>query len=570
MVCQFHSYIPSQYVSIAKASSRGNLVISDLKLIAEKHSPKIRKALLKSFDEIRNKAKLSKVLNAFKTGGLSQALKLIDGMEDILSKNVLTELSDAVSNSGKAGVQFFNSVGATTNAMFNLVNPKTGFALHQHGLRLIREIAGETRKAVMNHVQASLIAGQNPTAMARGFRDTIGLTTKQELAVRNFKGYLETANPQALKRKLRDRRFDNTIKQILDGKNVGSTKIDQMVNRYRQRFVKYRAETIARTESLRAISMGEYEGLRQAQEQGKVDDRLRRFWIFTQDSRTRVTHIGVPGLNPKGVRVNEAFQTNLGQLLYPRDPNGLAANTVNCRCSVVYRLDESQPSASVQSQFKEVKQPISSVITKPKKETFTRFRKEEDMRRFGESLNSKLQTTGDEHFISVHYKKTGYMAINKHLRTGQELPEGVTVQNINTLSGLIDKSSLPKNITTFRGAGSEGITLANQLKIGDQFLDKSFVSTSMNFENSLSYSGFSFDDPRIIGRKIKTIFQYNLKKGQKSLYLQGEKLLGKELADLYEDEFEILLKPNQKFKVIDIKERKIKNNKVRTVVLEME
>ena len=57
-----------------------------------------------------------------------------------------------------------------------------------------------------------------------------------------------------------------------------------MVERYRERYVKYRAEVIGRTEALRAVHAGNYEGYLQAIDEGAINrEELQR----TVDHGTR-------------------------------------------------------------------------------------------------------------------------------------------------------------------------------------------------------------------------------------------------------------------------------------------
>jgi len=98
--------------------------------------------------------------------------------------------------------------------------------------------------------------------------------------------------------------------------------------------------SIARTEALRAVSMGEYESLVQAKQQGKLDINLVRFWNYVPDERTRANHREIPKMNSEGVAVDVPFQTPLGALRFPRDPNGIAENVINCRCFLTYDVVE--------------------------------------------------------------------------------------------------------------------------------------------------------------------------------------------------------------------------------------
>jgi hypothetical protein len=95
--------------------------------------------------------------------------------------------------------------------------------------------------------------------MAQEFRDSIGLTPTQMNHVRSYRELLENGGSAptaaALSRKLSDGNDDRKVQRFIDeNKPLPQATIDAMVDRYQQNFIDYRAETIARTETLRAVS----------------------------------------------------------------------------------------------------------------------------------------------------------------------------------------------------------------------------------------------------------------------------------------------------------------------------
>jgi len=86
----------------------------------------------------------------------------------------------------------------------------------------------------------------------------------------------------------------------------------------------WRAERIARTETIRAANKGTLEGYRQAGVRKKE-------WVTALDERTREWHAEADG---QIVGIDEPFIVGGEQLMYPGDPNGSPENTINCRCTV--------------------------------------------------------------------------------------------------------------------------------------------------------------------------------------------------------------------------------------------
>jgi len=95
-----------------------------------------------------------------------------------------------------------------------------------------------------------------------------------------------------------------------------------------------RAETIARTEILRAYSVAQQASLRQIAD---YVPQLQKQWIATLDDRVRPAHRQAHGQIRDW---DEPFEVDGEDLMYPRDPGGSPENTINCRCVVVPVLSE--------------------------------------------------------------------------------------------------------------------------------------------------------------------------------------------------------------------------------------
>ena len=109
-----------------------------------------------------------------------------------------------------------------------------------------------------------------------------------------------------------------------------------MVGRYSERYVKYRSEVIARTESLRAVHAGNNEAYEQAIEQGELaKDQIMRTWITAGDDRVRDTHENLSGVQ---AGMDQTFPAQGGPLRFPGDPAGPADETIQCRCSLATRM----------------------------------------------------------------------------------------------------------------------------------------------------------------------------------------------------------------------------------------
>ena len=223
---------------------------------------------------------------------------------------------------------------------FDQVNYRAVNHMRMRRLELIREFTEELRDTTNEVLRSGIERGINPRAQAREFRDSIGLTARQERAAQNYRSLLERTaegDSAALTRELRDRRFDRTVQRAArTRKPLTQAQVDRMVTRYRERYVKYRSEVIARTESLRSVHAGADEGYRQAIEGGHIqEDEIRRTWVAASDERTRESHML---LNGQVRGINETFQGLYGELKYPGDADAPGIETISCRCVLSTRL----------------------------------------------------------------------------------------------------------------------------------------------------------------------------------------------------------------------------------------
>ena len=220
---------------------------------------------------------------------------------------------------------------------FDVVNSRAVGHLQAVRLRLISEITEQQREAISQSLTDGLTRGLNPRQQAIDVRRSIGLTAPQRRAVENYRLALERGSADALNRQLRDRRSDRSVQRaIREGQPLSARQIDGMVERYRSRTLRYRARTIARTESLRALHAGSGEGYRQIIESAGVDvSEIVRTWHTARDEVVRPTHVAASG-QKRGL--DESFVVGGALLRYPGDARGPARETVRCRCIASARI----------------------------------------------------------------------------------------------------------------------------------------------------------------------------------------------------------------------------------------
>jgi hypothetical protein len=310
---------------------------------AEGMDPKIASAFIRAIEQIRTRVPAEQIARMIERRDF---VSLENAFSGHFSSTEWQPYGAAVEQAVLAGVKATSDTQGVVNGAqedFQIavgLNPRLEqFAITLTSTR-IREIDQTTRDTIRQVLQRGLTAGDDPFAIARQIRGSIGLTRRQEAAVSNYERMLRALDPEALDRKLRDRRSDGTVERAIRAdKALTEAQIRSLVDRYRDRYVKYRANVIARTESIRAVQGAQWELFQDMINKGQIDARqVRRTWIHTGDAHVRNAHLQIPSLNPRGVGQAETFTSPLGPILYPGDPNALAANTIQCRCAVFARI----------------------------------------------------------------------------------------------------------------------------------------------------------------------------------------------------------------------------------------
>jgi uncharacterized protein with gpF-like domain len=247
----------------------------------------------------------------------------------------------------RAGIDTGNFLTANVEEViiaFDQTNTRAVNAMRNNQLRLVTNFTEQQRRATQSALVAGIQEGKNPREIARIFRNSIGLTQNQERWVRNYERALRNLDNVALARELRDRRFDPTVRRAIErGEPLTNAQIDKMVARYRQRALKLRSETIARTEGLRVVHEGTDEMYRQAIESGQLQaDQLIREWNTAGDERVRDFGTGSPTshvtMNRQQRLVGEPFASGAGNLTLHPGAFGIGFEDINCRCLVTTRI----------------------------------------------------------------------------------------------------------------------------------------------------------------------------------------------------------------------------------------
>ena len=197
------------------------------------------------------------------------------------------------------------------------------------------------RMTEANQIAAKYINSELPAVYAHNFNQVVDDVKSQikgfsfDLVNEETVRTLSTANKTLLPYKFVDGHKDvrwNTQRvnsQILQGILQGES-ADQMAKRLMNvtRMNEESALRNARTAVTSAQNKGRVDAMEDLEEEGV---EMGKEWIATKDERTREAHAE---LDRVVVPVKEPFENEIGEIMYPGDPDADPANTYNCRCTI--------------------------------------------------------------------------------------------------------------------------------------------------------------------------------------------------------------------------------------------
>ena len=177
---------------------------------------------------------------------------------------------------------------------FDLHDPNFTGMVQQEQARLVREVTDETRRAIANLIDRAYRQGLHPYEVAPQIREMVGLTARQAQAVLNYRAGLVKAGRRP-------------------------EQVARMTDRYAARMLKRRGQTIARTETARAMTQARIASYLQAAQHGLFDVAQAELeWSSVQTDPEEIC----AQLDGERVPLGSTFDG----LIPPAHPN--------CRCSL--------------------------------------------------------------------------------------------------------------------------------------------------------------------------------------------------------------------------------------------
>ena len=327
--------------------------------LLKKAREEIRAAFMRAVREGRQAIDYKALEKAFAEGNVTAATSALN-----LTTGTFAPYGDALDNgiirAGQAETAILNKAGLKkpdglkANLAFNYRDPAVEALLRETSGTKIVGILDDTLAGVRGILEQGMAAGNGPRAVATriagqinpltGKREggLVGLTKYQMDNVTKALNELKSMDPVQLRnyleRAMRNKQYDGYVNRAIKGEPIPADILRKMDNAMMNRALQVRAETIARTEALQTLHIGQHASYQQAIDQGLVQpDEIIRVWESSGDGRTRESH---DEMNGQEVSWDEPFKTPSGVfLMFPGDPSGPPEEIINCRCNESIRIN---------------------------------------------------------------------------------------------------------------------------------------------------------------------------------------------------------------------------------------
>lgn len=207
----------------------------------------------------------------------------------------------------------------------------------------------------------------------------------------------------------------------------------------------------ARTMVTGAENKGRQDSFKKAQDDGVI---MEREWIAAHDDRTRAWHLDLHGVR---VGVDEPWENDYGEIMFPGDPTADPANVYNCRCSIRVHVKGFRWNKETEAEPEKIEEPKQETIEAENiKEVSTRDEAYDVLNNIFGSISDNVNKI-DEHLLcenvnqlqrlnakfgAITENNTGYITSSPSRKAmawtqGTFVPNPNGVVNENTNLGLV-------------------------------------------------------------------------------------------------------------------------------------
>lgn len=230
-----------------------------------------------------------------------------------------------------------------------MFSPEVGYWSRQIVTNFATTFASDAAVSALETIRRQRALGVSPDQIARAAIRALSLTPNQAASLDAFQAVLGDilATPPRIRVKVGDEvriprsAVDRAIRKHAAHLSASQRSVlrkllatepapdaaEALIDREAAAMTRFRLAAIGRQESMRAVNAGQHAAHLQGIREGHIPPTTRRFWVTAGDERVRHSHAAIPGLNTKGVGIDEAFTTPIGPVMFP-------PLEINCRCGV--------------------------------------------------------------------------------------------------------------------------------------------------------------------------------------------------------------------------------------------
>jgi len=276
---------------------RGQALADELLAAYDALEEMFRDAFLQQIATLSRSRALKDLLDEIDAGDLSFGDPIDSRLESlVISQKRLDDIIEAAMETGARVTQKVVDVGGE----FNVLNPAVRNTANNLSVQLSTTLNNVTRQTISDILRDAIEGNITTLQAARKIRSHIGLLPQHSKAVDKYLN-----------------------KMLADG--VAKRLANKRADEYAERLLKYRSETIARTEIARAMGEGQTEYWKQMASEGYLPPNAKRIWMTSRDE------LVCPICGPMdGVEADiDGYWTTINgeAVAYPQ------ASHPNCRCS---------------------------------------------------------------------------------------------------------------------------------------------------------------------------------------------------------------------------------------------
>ncbi len=314
-------------VEVSRASRKIISFQQMIEQVANRYGARVAAEWTRSVLKYQKGISLSALESAIASGNLRSIESAIgaERMQAVVQKALERPLLGAAIAAGKGSEGILRTEGVELS--FVAAHPNVVMFARQQAAELVVDVAKQVKQIIAEVIARGAEGRITVQEQARAIRELVGLPPNWAQAPRNFADELRRGDISSATSRRISAATAQRIRSRANAGTINESFIRDVQTDYTKSLINLRAQTIARTESLRSANAGLLESWVQAQQQGVLPANTRRWWIVTPDARLSITHARIPSMNPKGRKLNEPFLTTEGYHMYP-------PSRPNCRCHV--------------------------------------------------------------------------------------------------------------------------------------------------------------------------------------------------------------------------------------------